>query len=100
MNLNTVTATGGVVTGSISANGDRFNLQSFDDGDTNNSNDFFSSVVASISGAGGTTLDDNSFTISLDSQIIAEDGVVIPEPSALALLGLGSLCILRRRKRA
>lgn len=100
-NFNAITSVGGVVTGSITAaNGNRFNVQAFDDGDSDNSNDLFSSVFVSISGTGGTILDDNSFTISLDSQMVAFDGVVIPEPTGLTLLSLGMLGFLTRRKRA
>jgi len=44
----------------------------------------------------GIRIDDLRIATDWDSAV---DGIVIPEPSSLALLGLGGLCVLKRRRR-
>lgn len=64
------------------------------------------SSVASLQGVTGTTefrfyLYDNSNSQSRINRVanVTLDGDVVPEPTSLALLGLGGLCMMSRRRR-
>ena len=57
----------------------------------------FSSVKLTFDADSGN-FDGSTFTVSLDSAIVAVEGV--PEPTSSALLGLGGLALMLRRKRA